>query len=95
MAQIAMRHPDVEGTALMPEGAREFYESLGWELAGEQPAVPVDTDAVPLERPQRNDKTDLWRDYAVARGMSQEQADAMSRDELVAHFDSIDQTLEA
>lgn len=43
-----------------------------------------------VERPARNASTEAWRAYAVARGMSADEAAAHTRDELVALYDAVD-----
>lgn len=38
--------------------------------------------------PAANASTDVWRSYAVSQGLPGDEADAMTRDELVARFNS-------
>ena len=58
------------------------------EAADDEPAeiVDVDGDGVPEELPRRSASTAAWREFAVAHGMTQEEADGLSRDELVARY---------
>jgi hypothetical protein len=46
----------------------------------------VDDDGVEEVLPRRNASAEEWRRFAVEHGMSQADADNMSRDELVEHF---------
>lgn len=45
---------------------------------------PGDGDGLPA----KNASTETWRAYATAHGMSAEDADQMSRDDVVAHYES-------
>lgn len=49
---------------------------------GGNPLPPVSPELMPA----RNASTDEWRAFGLERGLSSEQADDMSRDDLVAHF---------
>jgi len=74
----------------------ETYPGLGDDAQGAvstptpPPEYPVNLSpgepGGPPEQPARNASTESWRDYATRNGLTFEQADAMSRDELVAHF---------
>jgi len=46
--------------------------------------------SAPVERPARRASTEAWRAYAVARGMTSDEAAAHTRDELVALYDAVD-----
>lgn len=46
----------------------------------------VDGDGVDEVLPRRSASTDTWRAFAVDHGMHEDDAKAMTRDELVAHF---------
>lgn len=96
MAFVRIKHPDIKETGSVSERAYlRVYKEKGWELADTQPAHPANVDPDEPKRPQRNDSTDAWRTYAVTRGMTREDADELSRDELVTHFDTLDQTQES
>lgn len=58
------------------------------QRAAETPVNLAPEDGGPEPVPARNASTDVWRDYATSNGLSSEEADAMSRDDLVAHFTS-------
>lgn len=46
----------------------------------------VDGDGVMEVLPRRSASTETWRQYALAQGMSEDDANRMSRDELVEHY---------
>lgn len=57
------------------------------ETADEAPVVAdVDGDGIPEELPKRSASTGAWREFAVAHGMTQDEAAGLSRDELVARY---------
>lgn len=53
-----------------------------------EPQQLVEAAPEGVEVPARSASTEAWRDYAVAAGMPQDEADQMSRDQLVAHYKS-------
>lgn len=55
------------------------------KMIAEAPA-DADGDTSTDEKPKGNSSEEAWRAYAVTQGMSQEQADGMSRDELRDYF---------
>lgn len=65
--QAAEPRPDLEGNPR-------------WERTEDSPAAP--TAATTAERPAGNASAETWRAYAVAAGMSREEAETLSRDEL-------------
>jgi hypothetical protein len=54
----------------------------------DEPQQLVEAAPEGVEVPASNASTEAWRTYAVAAGMSQDEADQMSRDQLVAHYKS-------
>lgn len=52
----------------------------------ELPPADVDGDGLVDELPKRSATTEAWRQFAVEHGMSAEEADAMTRDQLVEHY---------
>jgi hypothetical protein len=59
--------------------------------AGNQDADPlvvrdIDGDGVDEVLPRKSASTETWRQFAVEHGMHEDDARAMTRDELVAHF---------
>lgn len=88
---VRIQHPRIEGTAEVTERAYLRLKAKGWGLADTQPivdtATPPPTEA---KRPQKNDSTEAWRAYAIARHMPEEQANGMGRDELVDHYTALD-----
>lgn len=69
-------------------GELAYFRAQGYGVEELEPAeeVDVDGDGVVEKLPRRNASEASWREFAVAHGMDQEQADSMTRDELVAHF---------
>lgn len=89
MKFVQIEHPDIEGSATVADRAWPHYKDKGWELADEQPpTAPVEDGDVP--RPQKNDSTASWREYAVSQGMAEAAVAEMSRDQLVHHFTPAD-----
>jgi hypothetical protein len=76
----------VDGVARVDEDAQEmhYFRSAGYGVED------VDGDQAAAEEveglPRKSASTEAWRAFAVDNGMSQEQASALSRDDLVAHF---------
>lgn len=50
----------------------------------------VDGDGVETVLPRRSASTEVWRQFAVEHGMHDDEAKAMTRDELVAYFNRDD-----
>jgi hypothetical protein len=80
----------VNGVAELDEAAHAgelaYFRGAGYgveELAEER---DVDGDGVVDKLPRKNASEASWREFAVAHGVSREDADVMTRDELVAHF---------
>ena len=78
--------------------AAEALEDLDAQ-AGNQEDDPmvlrdVDGDGVEEVLPRKSASTDTWRAFAVDHGMREDDAKAMTRDELVAHFTKGDETQE-
>lgn len=51
-----------------------------------QPSTPLTGTAAALSRPNKSATKADWVDYAVSRGEDREQAEAMTRDDLVAKY---------
>ncbi|GAA4059807.1 hypothetical protein [Actinomadura miaoliensis] len=68
------------------EAAVAYFRRHGYTVSG------GDEDQAPatVERPARNASTDAWRAYAIAQGMTSDEAAAHTRDELVALYDGVD-----
>lgn len=76
-------------TGLVPETHPRVVDGslrLAPSQRSEQPAnlSPAQGGQEPM--PARNASTDAWREYARQQGLSRDEADAKSRDELVAYF---------
>jgi len=82
----------VDGVAEVDEaaypGELAYFRAQGYGVEELDPAeeVDVDGDGVVEKLPRRNASEASWRAFAVEHGMDQEQADGMTRDELIAHF---------
>ena len=63
-----------------------YFRGAGYLVEELEPDRDVDGDGVADKLPRKNASEATWREFAVAHGMAQEDADAMTRDELVAHF---------
>lgn len=81
MAFVRIRHPKVAGEATVSERALRHLEPKGWTRT-DTPPMPEEHEPA---QPARNATTDEWRTYAIARGMTTDQAASMGRDELIAH----------
>ena len=86
-----------DGQALVADDAAElaYFRSAGYliEDADEAPAAPAASPVTepsgdePAALPKKSASTDTWRRFAVDhRGMSEDEASSLSRDELVARF---------
>lgn len=67
------------------------------ELEASPPAVEPDDDLDDDEpaadkTPRRNGAVQAWRDYAVAHGMTADEAESLTRDQLVERFTSNEET---
>jgi hypothetical protein len=84
----------VDGVAEVDEtthaGELAYFRSAGYGVEELDPAeeVDVDGDGKVEKLPRRNASEATWRAFAVEHGMTQEEADSLGRDELVAHFSS-------
>jgi hypothetical protein len=60
------------------------------------PAEPSNDETAPDgdEPPRRNASTEAWRAYAVAHGIPADEADALTRDQLVERVSSSEETTE-
>lgn len=78
--------------------AAEGLEDLGAQSGNQEddPMVlrDVDGDGVEEVLPRKSASTDVWRAFAVDHGMHEDDAKAMTRDELVAHFTEADEKQE-
>lgn len=99
---VQVRHKTTGAKTFLPETAlRNFPDYVKTPSQKSRDQVPdgsafpaahvvVEDDGQEPQRPQKNDSTESWRTYAVARGMAEDEAAAMGRDELVAHYDTQD-----
>jgi len=69
-------------------GELAYFRSAGYgvEALGPADERDVDGDGTVEKLPRKNASDASWREFAVAHGVSQEDVDGMTRDELVAHF---------
>lgn len=85
-------NPPAPGAGLAGGHAAEVNtteaESSGVEEPAEE-AGPVDPDAAKMEQPPKNGSQEAWVDYAVnAKGAPREQADQLTRSELIEKYGS-------
>lgn len=88
---FVISHPDVEGTAVIPERTLAVYAEKGWVLADRVDQPTPDQPAPHLTMPNRSDSAAKWKTYAVALGVANggltyEQAMAATRDELADKY---------
>lgn len=83
---FVIRHPDIDGTAVITERALPHYANRGW-LLEDRTAEEAPTAGRPvLEKPNRSDSAAKWKTYAVATGMAFDDAMAATRDELADKY---------
>lgn len=65
-----------------------YFRSAGYGIEPFEATVLVDVDGdgEAEELPKKSASTEAWRAFAVEHGMPEEQANSMSRDELVDHY---------
>jgi hypothetical protein len=67
-----------------------YCEARGYTVvaveADDLAPADVDGDGVVDELPKRSASTEAWRAFAVEHGMTAEDAEAMTRDQLVEHY---------
>lgn len=90
---VLITHPDIEDQAVIPLDALALYAARGWILLDRVEAAAPPAPRAALTRPAGNASLDTWRTYAVALGvigapdgLSYDEATAMTRDQLAAHF---------
>jgi hypothetical protein len=79
----AARDSDDPETA---DDLEELDEQSGTEEADPQIVRDVDDDGVEEVLPRRNASAEEWRRFGIEHGLSQDEVDGMSRDDLVEHF---------
>ena len=84
---IVISHPDVEGTAVIPEHTLSAYARKGWVIADRTDEPAPNTAARPMKEPNRSASAAEWKTYAVVSGMDYATAMSKTRDELVEHYD--------
>jgi hypothetical protein len=68
------------------DGLEELETQQGNQEADPLVVKDIDGDGVDEVLPRKSASTDTWRAFAVEHGMHEDDAKAMTRDELVAHF---------
>jgi len=82
----------VDGVAEIDEatypGEFAYFNSAGYGVEELDPAeeADVDGDGTVEKLPRRNASEATWRVFAVDHGMSEEEADGLTRDELIARY---------
>lgn len=82
-----------DGVASVPDSAQEitYLRAAGYLFeepeSVEEPVVEdVDGDGVVEELPKKTASVGDWRAFAVAHGMPEADAEAMTKDALIAHY---------
>src|SRR6266568_2219202 len=83
---VAVRHPSLpEVSFRVPPDAVEVYERSGWQLVPDEP--PDDeADLAGGDLPKGNASRDEWWAYALGHGMTEDDVEPLTRDEIRAHF---------
>ncbi|MBM4489686.1 hypothetical protein GS876_20965 [Rhodococcus hoagii] len=77
--------PDDDDDSTGDAGNREPSDDEHGDEAGDEPDGSGDTpDANAVERPKQAAAKSVWVDYAVARGMDRDEADALEKRDLIA-----------
>lgn len=82
----------VDGAATVDEVTHAaelaYFRVRGYGVEPVEPGEsgPVEDEEATDELPKKSASTDAWRAYAVKHGMSAEEADAFTRDQLVERF---------
>ena len=83
---VALVHPDLPGTTYLVEPAAvEVYERSGWVVAP-APDEP-DDDGLPKGNASREE----WAAYGARHGMTADDLEPLSRDEIRDHFQNDDE----
>ena len=78
-----MRHPSLPKVSVnVPPDAVEVYERSGWQAVPDEP--PDDETGVDL--PKGNASRDEWWAYALGHGMTEDDVEPLTRDEIRAYF---------
>lgn len=80
-----------DGTAVVSENAQEinYLRAAGYgfeELDAPMVVADVDGDGVVEELPKKTAPVAEWRAFAVAHGLTEAEADAMTKEALIAHY---------
>jgi len=79
-SMVAMRHPSLPKVSVnVPPDAVEVYERSGWHLV---PDEPPDDDGLPKGNASREE----WAEYALGHGLTADEVEPLSRDEIRDHF---------
>src|SRR6266704_584243 len=83
---VPMTHPDLpDRPQLVDPEAVPIYERSGWQAA---PDAPPDDEAglAGGDLPKGNASRDEWWAYALGHGMTEDDVEPLTRDEIRAHF---------
>jgi hypothetical protein len=75
---VCIRHPETNSEAWVHPDTLRHYEARGWERY-EPPTV----DDLEAQRPARNASTDEWRAYALLAGLTADEVESATRNELI------------
>jgi hypothetical protein len=81
---VPLTHPDLPGRPqLVDPEAVEVYERSGWTSVPEEADEPeLDEDGLPKGNASREE----WAEYALGHGLTAEDVEPLSRDEIRDHF---------
>src|SRR6266566_4181398 len=89
---VAVRHPSLpEVSFRVPPDAVEVYERSGWTVLGEDPSraeldAAADLSEPDDDLPKGNASRDEWWAYALGHGMTEDDVEPLTRDEIRAYF---------
>src|SRR6266571_9500652 len=83
---VAVRHPSLpEVSVNVPPDAVEVYERSGWQLVPDE-SPDDEADLAGADLPKGNASRDEWWAYALGHGMTEDDVEPLTRDEIRAHF---------
>lgn len=79
MGLVKIKHPDVKVLGETLEENLPFWEARGWSLHDETVVPPKDTA-----------RKSAWVDFAVSQGAAEDDAEGMTRAELIDQYGTVD-----
>lgn len=73
----------------LSDGLKAYLKERGYKVGSGRPAKPAEKpDDGGGKRPQKNDSTEAWREYAATQGMTAEKVADMGRDDIIKALDN-------